>query len=207
MDKEVDVLLSRIMFNEDVLATLDHNDRVALVDADGVLLQEDMDPRDALEQAQDAGKDLMLIQNRRKSLTKISKVCRFVDYDVWLEERKAVLQASKAQQFKEVLKAKEMRFSINISEHDADTKCRKIEQFLQNGYSVRAALFFAPPVPYNRIMGQDFLESILTRIPDDAGKCTNFKHSPKQGEIYVELTPAEGVSRGRLVFVKGGKQK
>ena len=82
MDKEVDVLLSRIMFNEDVLATLDHNDRVALVDADGVLLQEDMDPRDALEQAQDAGKDLMLIQNRRKSLTKISKVCRFVDYDV-----------------------------------------------------------------------------------------------------------------------------
>jgi hypothetical protein len=77
--------------------------------------------------------------------------------------------------------------------------------FLQTNlscFSVRVVLFFAPPLPYNAQMGEEFFEGLLDRIPDEAGTCSSYKHAPKHGEISVELTPHDGVVKGRKIYKK-----
>ncbi len=120
----------------------------------------------------------------------------------WFENRKEQLLAAKLEEEEEVLKPKEMRFSINIAEHDAEVKCRKIESHLASGYSVMCVLIFAPPIPYNAKVGEEFFSELLSKVKDDAGVCSPFRHSPKQGEIRVEIKPAGGPTKGRSVLKK-----
>ena len=205
IDKDMQELLRKQHFNDAIVSEVGKEGKVLLIGAEGKVVGKDMPVQEAVARAKEDGNDIMLVESKKSGKGGKAAgpfVCKYFNLDQWMEERKAHLLKKKASVFSEVQKAKEMKFSINITEHDADTKCRKIESFLGDGYSVRVVLFFAPPLPYNAQMGEEFFEGLLDRIPDEAGTCSAYKHAPRQGEISVELTPHDGVVKGRKIYKK-----
>ena len=126
IDKDVKDLLENTKVNDDVLNVLKPHETVLLVEADGGVVEREIAVSDALVKAKEAGKDLMLVEAKRKELKQGQKgppiVCKLMDFEAWLEDKKTALAAKKSSMFTEVLKSKEMRFSVNISDHDAETK-------------------------------------------------------------------------------------
>lgn len=67
-------------------------------------------------------------------------VCRIIDYQKFLYEQKRKLKEIKAKTAKIVLK--EIRFGPNTDEHDFNFKLNHAIKFLQDGYKVKADVFF-----------------------------------------------------------------
>ncbi len=96
-------------------------------------------------------------------------------------------------------------FCLLVSEEENRlSQCRKIENFLDDGYSVSVVLSFAPPIPYDMKIGEEFLTGLLGKVRDDAGSCTPFKHNSRTGEVRTEIMPAGGVNKGRKMIKKTG---
>ncbi len=67
-------------------------------------------------------------------------VCRIVDYQKFLYERKKKEKELKAKNKKQEMK--EIRFGPNTDEHDFDFKLKHAEKFLQEGSKVKAYVHF-----------------------------------------------------------------
>lgn len=205
IEEDLSKVLAMYPVNEDVVSSLTKGREVLLIDSKGEMKKERIKVEEALVLAKKEGQDIMLVSSGGggdKEDAAKAPVVRMVNFAEWKEQKRVGLVANKSKQFTEVSKPKEMRFSINITEHDAGIKCNKITAHMQQGYAVHMVLFFAPPIPYEATLGEEFLTRLLERIPDEAGSCSEFKHSPKTGEISVELTPAGGVAKGRTIYKK-----
>jgi translation initiation factor IF-3 len=133
--KDMQELLKRQRFNDSILSEVGSG-KVLLIGTGGKVLGKDISAEEAVSRAKEDGADIMLVESKQKEKGKAKGpfVCKYFNMEEWMEERKAHLLKKKTSVFSEVQKAKEMKFSINITEHDADTKCRKIESFLSDGY-------------------------------------------------------------------------
>ncbi len=91
--------------------------------------------RKALEIAREKGLDIVEI-----SPTAQPPVCKVIDYGKFLYEKKKKEKEIKAKTLKVVVK--DIRFSPHIDEHDFGFKKKHAEEFLKEGYKVRAFIFF-----------------------------------------------------------------
>ncbi|MCS6819274.1 MAG: translation initiation factor IF-3, partial [Chitinophagales bacterium] len=91
--------------------------------------------KDALNMAMEMGLDLVEI-----SPTANPPVCRIIDYNKFLYERKKKEKELKAKTAK--IQVKEIRFTANTDEHDVEFKAKHAEKFLQEGNKVKAVLMF-----------------------------------------------------------------
>ena len=106
------------------------NDRIRareirVIDADGNQLGV-MPPHEALRKAREQNFDLVEI-----SPNAVPPVCRIMDYGKFLYENEKKERAAKKNQTRIVLK--EVKFSVNVDEHDYVTKMRHAEEFLDKG--------------------------------------------------------------------------
>lgn len=62
---------------------------------------------------------------------------------------------------------------------------------------MKAVLQFAPPIEYNKQFGEEFMQSLLDRVPEELATCSGFKHTPKASEVTVELAPKTGATRSK----------
>ncbi len=85
--------------------------------------------------AQDMGLDLVEISN-----TSNPPVCKIVDYQKFLYERKKKDKEQKAKAAKSVVK--EIRFGPNTDEHDFNFKLKHAIKFLEEGAKVKAYVHF-----------------------------------------------------------------
>ncbi|HOZ82078.1 MAG TPA: translation initiation factor IF-3, partial [Bacteroidia bacterium] len=93
------------------------------------------DTQTALDMAQDMGLDLVEISN-----TSNPPVCKIVDYQKFLYERKKKDKEQKAKAAKSVVK--EIRFGPNTDEHDFNFKLKHAIKFLEEGAKVKAYVHF-----------------------------------------------------------------
>ncbi len=91
--------------------------------------------RVALDKAIDLGLDLVEI-----SPTAIPPVCRIVDYNKFLYEKKKREKEVKANAKK--VEIKELRFTANTDDHDFDFKAKHAEKFLTDGDKIKCVLMF-----------------------------------------------------------------
>lgn len=91
--------------------------------------------RKALEIAEGLGLDLVEI-----SPTAIPPVCRVVDYNKFLYEKKKREREIKANAKK--VEIKELRFTANTDDHDFDFKAKHAEKFLEDGNKIKCVLMF-----------------------------------------------------------------
>ena len=92
-------------------------------------------------------------------------VCRLMDYSKYCyEQQKKVKQARKNSKAQTV---KEVKFGCSIAENDLRVKLRKIEQFLQTGYTVRVIIMFRGREISHSNLGVELLNKILDELQSE----------------------------------------
>ncbi|PID89943.1 MAG: translation initiation factor IF-3 [Bacteroidetes bacterium] len=123
---------------------------------------------EALEVARRQDLDLVLIVENADP-----PVCRVVDYQKFLYQKKRKEKEQKAKTTKVVLK--EIRFGPNTDDHDYDFKLRHAQKFLQDGAKVKALVFFKG----RSIVFQDQGEMLLLRFAKDLEDLAKVEQLPK----------------------------
>jgi translation initiation factor IF-3 len=130
---------------------------------------------DALRRAQSMGLDLVEI-----SPTASPPVCKIVDfgkfrYDLSKQDRDKRPAGTKL---------KEIKFRVNIDEHDYLTKVRHAEEFLDRGNKVRVQLQFRG----REMAHQEFGMQLMERVRDDLATMSQVEMDPKITGRNVTMT-------------------
>ena len=133
--------------------------------------------QDALRLAQQAGLDLVEV-----APTANPPVCRIVDFG------KFKYEISKHDKDKKSAssKLKEIKFRVNISEHDYETKLRHAEEFLDKSNKVRVQLQFRGRENAHKELGM----VLMNKIAADLTTMANVEQPPKLMGRAVTMTLA-----------------
>ncbi len=145
-----------------------------------------MNTQDALRAARQVGLDLVEVAPQAQP-----PVCRIVDFGKYRYE------LSKQEKDKKATgpKLKEVKFRVNIEEHDYTTKLRRAEDFLAKGSKVRVQLQFRGRENAHQELGFE----LLKRVGEDLTQIANLEMEPrKMGRaITMVLSPLPEGKRKR----------
>lgn len=113
----------------------------------------------ALELAREQDLDLVEISPKADP-----PVCRIIDYNKFLYQKKKKEKELKAKQQKTVIK--EIRFTPNTDDHDFEFKSRHAEKFLQEGAKVKAYVQFRGRNIMFKERGEFILLKLAKRLED-----------------------------------------
>lgn len=115
--------------------------------------------REALDMARERGLDLVEI-----AATASPPVCRIVDYNKFLYDKKKKEKEQKAKAVKNIVK--EIRFTPNTDDHDFEFKTRHAENFLKEGAKVKAYVQFRGRTILFKERGELLLLKFVERLVD-----------------------------------------
>jgi len=145
---------------------------------------------DALRKAQSLGLDLVEV-----APTANPPVCKIVDfgkfrYDIAKQEKEKKSSGTKL---------KEIKFRVNIDEHDYMTKIRHGEAFLDKGNKVRVQLQFRG----REMAHQEFGMQLMYKVRDDLNTMSQVEMEPKAAgrNITMTLSPLPAARRKRRFSV------
>lgn len=115
----------------------------------------------AIEMAVELGLDLVEI-----SPNAVPPVCKIVDYNKFLYEKKRKEKEIKAHAKK--VEVKEIRFTPNTDEHDVEFKAKHAESFLKDGNKVRTFVMFKGRAIVFKERGELLLLQFADRLKDVA---------------------------------------
>jgi translation initiation factor IF-3 len=168
------------------------NDRIRareirVIDADGNQLGI-MAPFDAVKRAREQNLDLVEI-----SPNAVPPVCRIMDYGKFLYEQEKKERAAKKNQKQIVLK--EVKFSVNVDEHDYVTKRNHVLRFLGEGDKVKASLRFRGREMAHQNLGRDVLDRLVKEVGDKG--IVEFRPRMEGNTMHVILAPPKQVPGGK----------
>lgn len=139
-----------------------------------------MPPYEALKIAREKTLDLVEV-----SPTAQPPVCRIMDFGKFLYEQEKKERAAKKHQH--VITVKEVKFRINVDEHDYETKKKHVQRFLQDGDKVKATIFFRGREMTRQGLGRNILERLITELGDKA--LVEFRPRQEGNTMHVILAP------------------
>src|ERR1700739_2989168 len=143
-----------------------------------------MPPFEALKMAREKNLDLVEI-----SPTAQPPVCRIMDYGKFLyQQEKREREAKKHQK---TITVKEVKFRINVDDHDYETKKNHVLRFLDEGDKVKATIFFRGRERTRTGLGRQILERL---IKDVEGKSiVEFRPRQEGNTLHAILAPKKDV--------------
>ncbi len=139
-----------------------------------------MVPFEALKMAREKNLDLVEI-----SPTANPPVCRIMDYGKFLyQQEKRDREAKKNQK---VIVVKEVKFRINVDDHDYDTKKNHVLRFLDDGDKVKATIFFRGREMTRQSLGRGILERLIKDIGDRG--IVEFRPRQEGNTLHLILAP------------------
>ena len=168
------------------------NDRIRareirVIDAEGNQLGV-MPPHEALRKAREQNYDLVEI-----SPNAVPPVCRIMDYGKFLYENEKKERAAKKNQTRIVLK--EVKFSVNVDEHDYVTKRNHVLRFLAEGDKVKASLRFRGREMAHQNLGRNVLERLLKEVGDKG--IVEFRPRMEGNTMHLILAPPKQIPGGK----------
>jgi len=160
---------------------------IRVIDADGNQLGI-LPPYEALKKAREVNLDLVEI-----SPNAMPPVCRIMDYGKFLYEQEKKERAAKKHQKQIVLK--EVKFSVNVDEHDYITKKNHVLRFLAEGDKVKASLRFRGREMAHQNLGRNVLERLVTDVGDKG--IVEFRPRMEGNTMHVILAPPRQVPGGK----------
>jgi len=133
--------------------------------------------QDALRAAQHVGLDLVEV-----APTAVPPVCRIVDFGKFKYE----ISKQDKEKKQATSKLKEIKFRVNISEHDYETKLRHGEEFLDKSNKVRVQLQFRGRENAHKELGM----VLMHRISADLSTMANVEQPPKLMGRAITMTLA-----------------
>ena len=156
---------------------------IRVIDADGSQLGI-LPPHEALRKAREQNFDLVEI-----SPNAVPPVCRIMDYGKFLYENEKKERAAKKNQKQIVLK--EVKFSVNVDEHDYVTKKNHVLRFLAEGDKVKASLRFRGREMAHQNLGRNVLERLLKEVGDKG--IVEFRPRMEGNTMHLILAPPKQV--------------
>lgn len=140
-------------------------------------------PFEALKMAREKNLDLVEI-----SPTAQPPVCRIMDYGKFLyQQEKKEREAKKHQK---TITVKEVKFRINVDEHDYQTKKNHVLRFLGEGDKVKATIFFRGREMTRQGLGREILERLIKDLGDKA--IVEFRARQEGNTLHLILAPPKG---------------
>jgi len=142
--------------------------------------------QDALRRAQGLGLDLVEVAANANP-----PVCRIVDFGKFRYE----LAKQEKEKKQNTSKLKEIKFRVNIDEHDYLTKIRRGEQFLDKGNKLKVQLQFRGREMAHKELG----DAVMRRVKEDLSTMAAVEMEPKQigKSINMTLSPLPAAKRKR----------
>src|ERR671926_924288 len=139
-----------------------------------------MPPYEAIRKAREKNLDLVEI-----SPTAQPPVCRIMDYGKYLyQQEKKEREAKKHQK---VITVKEVKFRINVDEHDYQTKKNHVLRFLDEGDKVKATIFFRGREMTRQGLGRQVLDRLIRELGDKA--VVEFRPRQEGNTLHLILAP------------------
>ena len=136
--------------------------------------------RDALNQAEDEGFDLIEISPNAKP-----PVCKIIDYGkLKYKEQKSKKEAKKKQKTIEI---KEIKMRPGINTHDYNVKIKALSKFIGGGNKVKVSLRFRGREIEHKNLGFDLLNKLTKEVSNFAEVEVRPKHEGRQ--IMMVLVP------------------
>jgi translation initiation factor IF-3 len=139
-----------------------------------------MPPFEALKKAREKNMDLVEI-----SPTAVPPVCRIMDFGKFLyQQEKREREAKKNQK---VITVKEVKFRINVDDHDYETKKNHVLRFLDEGDKVKATIFFRGREMTRTGLGRQILERLLKDV--EGHSIVEFRPRQEGNTLHAILAP------------------
>jgi translation initiation factor IF-3 len=141
-----------------------------------------MAPFEALKIARGKNMDLVEI-----SPTAQPPVTRIMDFGKYLyQQEKREREAKKHQK---TITIKEVKFRINVDEHDYQTKKNHVLRFLDEGDKVKATIFFRGREMTRQSLGREILERLIQDLGDKA--IVEFRARQEGNTLHLILAPSK----------------
>ncbi|HUO15761.1 MAG TPA: translation initiation factor IF-3 [Verrucomicrobiae bacterium] len=139
-----------------------------------------MPPYEALKKAREKNLDLVEI-----SATAQPPVCRIMDYGKYLyQQEKKEREAKKHQK---TITVKEVKFRINVDDHDYETKKNHVLRFLDEGDKVKATIFFRGREMTRTGLGRQILERLIKDV--EPFSIVEFRPRQEGNTLHAILAP------------------
>ena len=139
-----------------------------------------MPPFEALKLARERNLDLVEI-----SPTAQPPVCRIMDYGKFLyQNEKREREAKKKQK---TITVKEVKFRINVDDHDYETKKNHVLRFLDEGDKVKATIFFRGREMTRQNLGRGILERLIKDVEHKG--LVEFRPRQEGNTLHLILAP------------------
>lgn len=139
-----------------------------------------MPPYEALKIAREKNQDLVEV-----SPTAQPPVCRIMDFGKYMyQQEKREREAKKHQK---IITVKEVKFRINVDEHDYETKKNHVIRFLSEGDKVKATIFFRGREMTRQGLGRNILDRLVKELGDKA--VVEFRPRQEGNTLHVILAP------------------
>ena len=152
---------------------------VRVIDDEGQLLGI-MPPFEALKIARGKGLDLVEI-----SANANPPVCKIQDYGKFLYEQEKRERAAKRKQ--KTITVKEVKFSVNVDEHDYEFKKNNVLRFLSEGDKVKASLRFRGREMAHTSLGRGVLDRLIKDVGEHA--IVEFRPRMEGNTLHAILAP------------------
>ncbi len=147
-----------------------------------------MPPYEALKKAREKNLDLVEI-----SPTAQPPVCRIMDYGKYLyQQEKKEREAKKHQK---TITVKEVKFRINVDDHDYETKKNHVLRFLGEGDKVKATIFFRGREMTRTGLGRQILERLIKDV--EPHSIVEFRPRQEGNTLHAILAPKKPETGGK----------
>ncbi|HEY1657754.1 MAG TPA: translation initiation factor IF-3 [Candidatus Sulfotelmatobacter sp.] len=155
-------------------------------------------PYEALKLARSKNLDLVEI-----SPTAQPPVCRIMDYGKFLyQQEKKEREAKKHQK---TITVKEVKFRINVDDHDYETKKNHVLRFLDEGDKVKATIFFRGREMTRTGLGRQILERLIKDVEPQS--IVEFRPRQEGNTLHAILAPKKSMAEREKEKEKAAKQK
>jgi len=127
-----------------------------------------IETRKAQALAREAGLDLVEVASNANP-----PVCRIMDLGKFKYEQEKKKKEAKKNQAQ--TKMKEVKFHVNVGQHDYDTKLRHVQEFIAHGNRVKLSLQFRGRENAHRELGFD----LMKRVIQDLAEITTVEQAPR----------------------------
>jgi translation initiation factor IF-3 len=157
-----------------------------------------MPPFEALKLARSKNLDLVEI-----SPTAQPPVCRIMDYGKYLyQQEKKDREAKKHQK---TITVKEVKFRINVDDHDYETKKNHVLRFLDEGDKVKATIFFRGREMTRTGLGRQILERLIKDV--EPHSIVEFRPRQEGNTLHAILAPKKTATEREKEREREAKQK
>jgi translation initiation factor IF-3 len=144
-----------------------------------------MTPFDAIKKAREKNLDLVEV-----SPTAQPPVCRIMDFGKYIyQQEKREREAKKNQK---MIVVKEVKFRINVDDHDYDTKKNHVLRFLEEGDKVKATIFFRGREMTRQMLGVKILERLIVDVGDHG--IVEFRPRQEGNTLHLILAPKKAAT-------------